>query len=220
MNATADVALVETPRLFAESLALALSCHGFSTAVVPAADPTSALVARILTRDPRIVVIGPDLGSAYQWLDLVPALHRSHRVVVVLMPAYEPVRWGEALDLGATSVLSVATGLATMVQALSEAMAGRTDMPAMRRLELVHQWRRARARDEEHHVRLSLLSRRERQVLAELAEGKRVGDIARSFHVSEETVRTQVKSVLAKLNVNSQIAAVAVVREVGLRHLG
>jgi DNA-binding NarL/FixJ family response regulator len=39
--------------------------------------------------------------------------------------------------------------------------------------------------------------------------GRQVGDIAKLCFVSESTVRTQVKSILAKLQVSSQIGAVA-----------
>eukprot|EP01032_Pedospumella_encystans_P035196 gene35196-39812_t len=45
--------------------------------------------------------------------------------------------------------------------------------------------------------------------------GHAVRDIARTFVVSEATVRTQVKSILSKLEVSSQLAAVAA--DLGLR---
>nr|WP_277602133.1 LuxR C-terminal-related transcriptional regulator [Nocardioides sp. KC13] len=57
--------------------------------------------------------------------------------------------------------------------------------------------------------RLAQLSRRESQVLEHLMDGLTVGEIAKLRVVSEATVRTQVKSILAKLGVSSQIAAVS-----------
>jgi len=56
--------------------------------------------------------------------------------------------------------------------------------------------------------RLELLTPREAQVLGHLMEGRPVRDIAHVSFVSEATVRTQVKSILAKLEVTSQLAAV------------
>ena len=47
-------------------------------------------------------------------------------------------------------------------------------------------------------------------------EGHTVRDIARISVVSEATVRTQVKSILAKLEVSSQLAAVGLAHEIGL----
>ena len=53
----------------------------------------------------------------------------------------------------------------------------------------------------------------ERVVLAHLMAGHTVAEIARREHLAEATVRTQVKSVLAKLNVSSQLAAVGLAHE-------
>jgi two-component system, NarL family, nitrate/nitrite response regulator NarL len=54
-------------------------------------------------------------------------------------------------------------------------------------------------------------------VLGHLMEGHTVHDIAALSVVSEATVRTQVKSILAKLEVSSQIAAVGMAHHVGWR---
>jgi DNA-binding NarL/FixJ family response regulator len=58
---------------------------------------------------------------------------------------------------------------------------------------------------------------REREVLAHLMKGRTVREIAVSGVVSEATVRTQVKAILAKLDVTSQIAAVGLAHQVGWR---
>ncbi len=57
--------------------------------------------------------------------------------------------------------------------------------------------------------RLSRLTPREHEVLTGLGEGRSVQMIARSLGSSPSTVRTQVASVLRKLGVGSQLAAVA-----------
>ena len=53
------------------------------------------------------------------------------------------------------------------------------------------------------------LSAREAQVLRALAQGQSVGAIAEAWFVSEATVRSQVRAILAKLDVSSQLEAVA-----------
>ena len=53
------------------------------------------------------------------------------------------------------------------------------------------------------------LTDRERDTLQALARGRTVHEIANSWVLSEATVRTHVRSVLAKLNVPSQLAAVS-----------
>jgi two-component system, NarL family, nitrate/nitrite response regulator NarL len=56
--------------------------------------------------------------------------------------------------------------------------------------------------------RLESLTSREGEVLAHLMAGRGVRDIAEHSCVAESTVRTHVKSILAKLDVSSQVAAV------------
>lgn len=60
------------------------------------------------------------------------------------------------------------------------------------------------------------LTRRERVVLAKLAEHDRVRDIAESLVVSPHTVKSQLQSIYRKLGVSSRGAALAVARELGL----
>jgi DNA-binding NarL/FixJ family response regulator len=55
---------------------------------------------------------------------------------------------------------------------------------------------------------------REAEVLGELMLGHRVSEIARTRRVSESTVRTQVKAILAKLQVTSQITAVGLAHQI------
>ena len=56
------------------------------------------------------------------------------------------------------------------------------------------------------------LTRREREVLGGLVAGLRPADIALRDFVSVVTVRNQVQAVLTKLNVHSQLEAVALAR--------
>jgi two-component system, NarL family, nitrate/nitrite response regulator NarL len=63
--------------------------------------------------------------------------------------------------------------------------------------------------------RLRDLSPQEREVLRHLMAGHTVGEIAALRVVSVATVRTQVKAILAKLDLSSQLAAVAVAHRAG-----
>ena len=61
--------------------------------------------------------------------------------------------------------------------------------------------------------RLGRLTERERAVLSRLAQGRRAQAIAEEFSVSLATVRTQIRAVLGKLEVDSQLAAVSLLHD-------
>jgi DNA-binding NarL/FixJ family response regulator len=63
---------------------------------------------------------------------------------------------------------------------------------------------------------LAALTRREREVLACLAEGCNRRDLAEQLHVSPNTVRTHLQNLMGKLGVHSALEAVALTRS----HLG
>lgn len=64
------------------------------------------------------------------------------------------------------------------------------------------------------------LTPRETQVLADLTAGRSAKSIARASGLSEATVRTHIRSVLAKFGVNSQLAAVVMARDLGFDPAG
>ncbi|MGH3317528.1 MAG: response regulator transcription factor, partial [Nocardioidaceae bacterium] len=136
--------------------------------------------------------------------------------VVVAMTSFEDrSRSGHALARGAQAVLPKSAGLTRVLETLRRAVAGEQLTGDDERRELIEHWRQSRLREDGQQARLDLLTPRESQVLALLASGKRVSDIAQDSQVSRTTVRTQVRSILTKLKVNSQIAAVALVRDLG-----
>jgi two-component system, NarL family, nitrate/nitrite response regulator NarL len=86
-----------------------------------------------------------------------------------------------------------------------------------RRRALIAAWQRERAAHEKAHDRLATLTQREQEILAQLTLGRQVREIADQHVVSENTVRTQVKSILTKLDVGSQVAAVGLAYRLGWR---
>ncbi|WP_106399937.1 helix-turn-helix transcriptional regulator [Actinocorallia populi] len=62
---------------------------------------------------------------------------------------------------------------------------------------------------EEEARRFARLTRREREVMAALLEGRSAAEIAAAEHLSMPTVRSHLRAVLTKLRVTSQLAAVA-----------
>lgn len=59
------------------------------------------------------------------------------------------------------------------------------------------------------------LTRREQDVLAALMDGDAPAEIAKAQHVSLTTVRSHIRSLLFKLDVHSQVAAIGLARRAG-----
>ena len=92
------------------------------------------------------------------------------------------------------------------------ALAGLPVMAAETRQLLIDSFLVRDAERREIAEKLDRLTRREREVLAELASGHRAQAVADHYVVSLATVRTQIRSVLSKLEVGSQLEAVALYR--------
>jgi DNA-binding NarL/FixJ family response regulator len=204
------VVLVEDHVLFSESLELALDLEGHdASSVSPAAFASAqALLSRVLRLRPQLVLLDLDLGALGDGRLLIAPLVEAGAQVVVVTAATDRSRWGECLALGARRVLPKSGSLNEILatirridQGLPVLAPGERD--ALIALARQHSRERADARE-----RLERLTPREVEVLGRLMLGETVREIAAHFVVSEATVRTQVKSILAKLAVSSQIAAV------------
>jgi two-component system nitrate/nitrite response regulator NarL len=206
------VALVDDHALLVQSLALALGAHDLD---VVALDPAVPL-------DPPddgvdVVLLDLALGEGRWGLDLLPELQRCSRAVVVLTGETDERLLGDALLAGCLGAVPKSAPVADIVEAVRAAAAGerlpvRWADPA---------WAAASRRDRvEQRQRLADFDRltgRERDVLTNLVEGRDVGEIAQEAVVSVATVRSQVRGVLTKLGVSSQLQAVARARRAGWR---
>jgi DNA-binding NarL/FixJ family response regulator len=214
------ILIVEDHTLFAESLELALSMEGYDVRRLPVQEnhmSQGALLSSVVRLHPRIVLLDLDLGHLGDGVRLIAPIARSGAHVVVVTASPEKGRWGECLRYGARKVLSKARPLNEIMATVRRLNQGLPVMDREEREELLQAWHRERQQNQELRARLQRLTTREREVLGHLTEGHTVRDIARISVVSEATVRTQVKSILAKLEVSSQLAAVGLAHAVGWR---
>lgn len=218
MGAGTRVALVEDHAILAEALLVSLAPEGFEVTSIPlspAADEQRGLLAAILRTRPEVVLLDLDLGAAGDGGALIGPLTRSGCRVVVLTAWTDPARWGACVAAGAVTVLNKSTPLQVIVEVIERVVQGLPVMSREYRDQLVTLWREARHDDHDRCSRLGRLTPREAHVLRELVQGKRVREVAQDAFVSEATIRTHVKSILAKLGVGSQLAAVALARDAG-----
>lgn len=218
MSTATRVALVEDHALLAEALLVSLSPEGFevtSVRIPPRPEGSDALLDSVLALNPQVVLLDLDLGAGGDGGTLIQPLTRAGCRVVVLTAWSEPARWGACVAAGALTVLNKSTPLQVIVEVIQRVAQGLPVMSRDRREQLIAVWREARTDDDDRRSRLDRLTPREAHVLGELLQGKRVREVAQTAFVSEATVRTHVKSILAKLGVSSQLAAVALARDAG-----
>ncbi|WP_182523390.1 LuxR C-terminal-related transcriptional regulator [Nocardioides dongkuii] len=212
------VLIVEDHTLFADSLDLSLSMEGYDVRRVALPDDHGSLAAvlsTVLAAHPRIVLLDLDLGRLGDGSRLIGPLAKAGVNVVVVTSSPDRARWGECLRLGARKVVTKAQPLNEILSTVRRLSQGFPVMDVAEREQLLQLWHEQRGEKQEARERLERLTRREREVLAFLVRGKTVREIAAHGVVSEATVRTQVKAILAKLEVSSQLAAVGLAYHVG-----
>jgi DNA-binding NarL/FixJ family response regulator len=136
--------------------------------------------------------------------------------ILALSPREEYRTLVSALDAGAHGFLTREAPLGDLIQATRAVCRGETFVPpTMLGLLLAGLLRRRRDHDEAYE-RLATLTRREREVLALLAEGADNAVIARTLVISPQTARTHIQNILTKLSVHSRLEAAAFVTRNGI----
>lgn len=199
------VVVVDRFRLVTQVLDLALSpeCDGASLPVHPL-HATPQVLDAILRRPVEVVVLGDALGGSINNVLLVERLTaRGIRVVALAADDVTRMRLARA---GAVATALVTDGVAGVRDALARALGESVGEDAPLGPVLPD------PRDELLR-RLDKLTRREVDVLALVVRGRTATEIAQEHVVSEMTVRSQLKSILRKLDVPCQLAAVALAKQ-------
>lgn len=204
------VALVDDHRLMAQSLGLALQEAGYEAVLI---HPEADVAAQVRAWRPDVLLLDLDLGQL-SGLDLLPEL-RTVCPVVVVTAETDTACWGACIIAGAAGVVSKSGPIDAVVTAVVAVLDGR---PAVAEDDKLR-WLRAhehQTREQERNLApFRRLTQREEQVLAAVLDGQPAAEIARTAVVSEATVRTQIRAVLTKLGVGSQLQAAALAHRVG-----
>jgi DNA-binding NarL/FixJ family response regulator len=208
------VLIVDDHELLAESLRLTLSAEGFEVQV-PSVSP-AAVHAAAIESPPDVVLLDLDLGVVGgDGAALVEGLAVGGARVIVVSGTPDKLRIAACVESGAIGYVSKAAPLDELLEAVRAAARGNAIMTDAARLDLLAELRRARAERREALAPFEDLTGRERFVLAQVIDGRSAAEIATTAYVSEATVRTQIRAVLGKLGVRSQLAAVAAARRIG-----
>ncbi len=209
------VLVVEDHRTVAQSLVLVLRGAGLDADAV-AGPPFDDVVQQAASYEPDVVLLDLDLGpGGTQGTSLVGPLGRQGAAVVMLSGVRDRRQLAECVEAGAVGVLDKAEPVENVVAAVRAAVAAGRLMSDHERFEWLAELRAARAEREARLAPFEQLTPREQDVLVRLGEGLSAAEIGEAQFVSVFTVRGHIRSILVKLGVGSQLAAVALARRAG-----
>lgn len=191
---------------------MALESQGHDARGVPTAS-ASAILAEAGRHQAGLVLLDLDLAEGPNGADLVVPLRSLGWSVLVVTGGRDRKALAAAIYRGAVGWVSKTASFEELLAVASSAAAGEEVLAPALREELVRLHQRLNGRRCEVTERLARLSTREREVLDQLVAGRGASAIADRATVSMSTVRAQIRAILAKLEVRTQLAAVAMVNE-------
>jgi DNA-binding NarL/FixJ family response regulator len=211
------VLVIDDHELFSTSLRLALRGHGFAARQLHIQSLVE-LRKQIGHHPPGLAVLDLDLGHDEhgRWLngvELIDPLRAAGWQVLVVSGSVDTPRVAAAIAAGAVGSVPKSSSFRALLEVVMAAASGQPVMAEAERAQWLAQHESQQEQQREVAGKLARLSGREREVLELLVEGRRAAEIAQRFVVSMTTVRTQIRNLLAKLEVSSQLEAVALVRE-------
>ncbi|MGH9164412.1 MAG: response regulator [Acidimicrobiales bacterium] len=208
------ILVIDDHRLVAEALKAALEVDGYQV-VVSACVTAAAIVDEARDARPTLVLLDLDLAGAGTGLDLVAPLVELGATVLLLTGTLDQVELARCLEAGAVGVASKSEASGVVLEKIRRAANGDPVTSVGDRSRYMDGLAEHRRRHGPTAAGLASLTARERQVLARMVDGVPATAIAREFFVALPTVRSQIRSILQKLGVNSQMAAVAKARTAG-----
>jgi DNA-binding NarL/FixJ family response regulator len=212
------VLVVDDHRLFGSSLVLALASGGVRARECPVTT-VDDILRSVEDRPSGLVLLDLELGIGARGepideLELLAGLRARGWSALVVSAATDERRIAAAIAAGAIGYVAKVAPLPELVDAVERAAAGRSVLSAEDRNRWIELDRVSRAAERRDRTRWRRLTSREREVLERLARGDRAAAIAQELCVSLTTVRAQIRSIHTKLDVSSQLEAVALLRRV------
>jgi two-component system, NarL family, nitrate/nitrite response regulator NarL len=208
------VGIIDDHALVTETLALTLRGKGFD-AVGCKPSPGDDVVAFASEHHLNVVLLDLNLGDLGSSLPLIRPLADLGCRVIVFTADTSRSNWGACIEAGAVSVVSKAVSFEELLERVTELLDDVVERRQTERHELLESLRRHREEERQRLAPFAHLTVREHEVLLALTLGMSADDISESLYLSIATVRTHIRSILQKLGVNSQLAAVALALRAG-----
>ncbi|MGH8861960.1 MAG: response regulator [Jatrophihabitantaceae bacterium] len=204
----ASVVIVEDHLLLAEVLRAGLIGHGIEATLLEPTD-LDVLAVQLIERAPDLVLLDLDLGAVGDSTALIALLGAAGIRTVVVSGTSDRRRIAKALEAGAFGYCAKSVAFDDLTTKIAAAVHATEPLDTALRADLERELNRLDIERRADLAPFERLTEREQETLRALAVGMSVRDITASWVVSEATVRTHVRGVLAKLDAPSQLAAVA-----------
>ncbi|MFE7635848.1 response regulator [Kitasatospora sp. NPDC058184] len=218
---TIRVIIVDDQAMVRAGFAALLNAQSDIDVVGDAADGAQALEVNgrthpdLVLMDVRMPVMD-GLEAARRLLD--PAVPGAHRPKVLMLTTFDVDDYVyEALRAGASGFLLKDAPPADLIAAVRVVAAGEALLAPSVTRRLIEDFARTRpARRRDPKVRLNGLTPRETEVLELIARGLSNQEIAAGLVLAEQTVKTHIGRILAKLGLHNRAQAVILAYESGL----
>lgn len=205
------VLVVEEHELLASGMQLALSERRWQTETSGGPTQRDVMDAASAHR-PDVVLVDADrpYGSRLgHCVDLIPSLRSMGAQVLVLTSERRRTALAEYVEAGAAGWIRSTAPIDELDAALARVTRGQEIIGRTERVALLDHLRRERVQARHSCAVFEQLTDREALVLAALIDGLNAEEIAQEHVVALTTVRSQIRAILNKLGVRSQLAAVA-----------
>ncbi|MGC4039009.1 MAG: response regulator transcription factor [Chitinophagaceae bacterium] len=198
------VVMIEDDITIREGIAYLVSnANGFS--VVSQYSSYHEAEPQLVNDAPDVILLDIQLPGI-SGIDAITAIKKKlPDVHVLILTVYEKEQTiFTALSNGASGYLTKNVSATKIIESIREVMEGGGPMSAGIAKLVINSFRKNTD---------SPLSKRETQVLEAIAQGKSRGKIAKELFIDLETVKTHIKNIYYKLNVNSKEEALKVARD-------
>lgn len=203
------VLLVGQERLVMDALRVALQSNRMNVVSTSGAEATEVMKSVASVR-PEIVII----GDRHDRPHLIEKLAALDTKVLVICPDNRVVE-ARCIVAGAAAILNMGQPYNELLQTIDDILAGKVLVSKAYLQEMQLVMREMRQIERDRRKKYERLTLREMAILAEISSGRSATEIAESSYTSVNTVRSHIKSVLQKLEVNSQVQAVAMAHQNG-----
>jgi len=210
------VMIVDSHPVLCEALTNRLSEEA-DLRVLATASSATGLVELVAMHRPQVLVLDAELGEANGAALIRQIRTTQPGTAIVLLTCNEDAdSAAHAMRMGATAFVLKVAPVQDLLTAIRWAGQGEMWMSPPLLTNLFSEIR-TRSGGERTRSRLSQLTQRELEVLELLVEGLSHAAIAKRLHLAVNTVRTHTHNLQTKLNVHSNLAAVSVALDEGLR---